>query len=310
MSQYALEIEDLTKVYDNGLMALKGVNLKIKEGDFFALLGHNGAGKSTMIRIISSIIKKSSGKIKVFGHDMDTDLAACQNLLGVVSQEPNINFSTPLIEALIYEAGYHGIGPEEGKKRALYWLDKMDLLSKAHDNVRQLSGGMVRRFMLAKALMHNPRMIILDEPTAGVDITLRHDMWKFLQEINALGITIVLTTHYLEEAEYLCRNIAIIKSGEIKVNTSMKELITSVESESYSLDITGYEGQELELPGVVFTLKDDNRILEVLIDKSLDISKCFSYLTAQGITIVSLRNTQNRLERIFMKYGERNPDLD
>lgn len=267
MSNYALEISGLKKVYDNGFVALKGIDLKIKEGDFFALLGHNGAGKSTTIRILSSIIDKTEGVVKVFGHDMDTDLSKCQRMLGVVSQDPNIPFAVPLIEILISQAGYYGIPPKEAKLRALYWLDKMNLLSKAHNHIRQLSGGMVRRFMVAKALMHNPRILILDEPTTGVDVTLRRDMWDFLQDINKLGITIVLTTHYLEEAEYLCRNIAIIKDGEIQVNSSMKDLITSLDNEAYTLDISGYEGQELSLPDCEFTLKDNNKTIELIINK-------------------------------------------
>lgn len=305
MTKYALEIKNLTKVYSNGFSALKGISLKIKEGDFFALLGHNGAGKSTTINIVSSIIGKTSGKVKIFGYDQDTDIVACKNNLGVVAQEIIYDNNSNLLEGLITQGGYYGIPFHEAKIRALYWLDKMNLLDKAQNSVRELSGGMARRYMIAKALMHNPRLLILDEPTAGVDVSLRREMWDFLQEINALGITVILTTHYLEEAEYLCRNIAIIKQGEIKVNTSMKELITSEEDDQYTLDITGYNNQELSLPGVVFTLKDNNTTLDILINKSLSISKCFNYLDQQGINIQSLRNSQNRLERIFMRYEDK-----
>ncbi|MFC6276214.1 ABC transporter ATP-binding protein [Psittacicella hinzii] len=303
MTEYALEIENLTKVYDNNFQALKGINLKIEKGDFFALLGHNGAGKSTTINIISSIISKTSGTIRVFGHDLDTDLANCKINLGVVAQDIIYDQNSNLLEGLIVQGGYYGIPFKEAKIRALYWLDKMNLLDKAQENIRHLSGGMARRYMIAKALMHNPRLLILDEPTAGIDVALRREMWNFLKEINELGITIILTTHYLEEAEYLCRNIAIIKQGEVKVNTSMKKLITSEEDDQYTLDISGYNGQELALEGVTFSLIDDST-LEILIKKSLSISKCFEYLDAQGINIESLRNSQNRLERIFMRYEE------
>lgn len=309
---YALEIDNLTKVYDNGFTALKGINLKIKEGDFFALLGHNGAGKSTTINIVSSIIKKSGGKVKIFGKDLDTDLAACKALIGVVPQEPTLMFGISLLELLIYQGGYYGIPHDEAKRRAIFWLQKMDLWDKHQATVRELSGGMVRRFMIAKALMHSPKLLILDEPTAGVDVTLRRDMWHFLQEINALGITIILTTHYLEEAEYLCRNIAIIKSGQIQVNTSMKALITSLDDDLYTLDVTGYqvdkhgepEATKLNLEGCSFKVVD-KLTLEVAIDRSSSLSKCFSYLESQGISVISMRNSQNRLERIFVEFEER-----
>ncbi|RIY33209.1 hypothetical protein CKF54_03185 [Psittacicella hinzii] len=304
MTQYALEIENLTKVYDGGFQALKNINLKIKEGDFFALLGHNGAGKSTTINIISSIISKTSGKVKVFGHDQDTDIVACKNNLGVVAQEIIYDTNSNLLEGLIVQGGYYGIPFHEAKIRGLYWLDKMNLLDKAQNTTRELSGGMARRYMIAKALMHNPKLLILDEPTAGVDVSLRREMWDFLQEINNLGITVILTTHYLEEAEYLCKNIAIIQNGEIKVNTSMKQLITSENDDQYTLDISGYTDQKLEYPGVIFTLKDNNTTLEIIINKEISISKCFNYLDSVGITIQSLRNSQNRLERIFMRFED------
>lgn len=306
MTKYALEIENLTKVYDNGFQALKNVNLKIKEGDFFALLGHNGAGKSTTINIVSSIISKTSGTVKVFGEDLDKNVVACKNFLGVVSQEIIYDTNSNLLEGLIIQGGYYGIPFHEAKIRGLYWLDKMNLLDKAQNTTRELSGGMARRYMIAKALMHNPRLLILDEPTAGVDVALRREMWDFLQEINNLGITVILTTHYLEEAEYLCKNIAIIKQGEIKVNTSMKALITSEEDDQYTLDISGYKDQELNFPGVQFKLRDDNTTLDILINKEISISKCFNYLDSLGITIQSLRNSQNRLERIFMRFEEHN----
>lgn len=303
-TEYALEISGLHKEYENGFVALKGIDLKIKKGDFFALLGHNGAGKSTTINIISSLIKKTSGTVRILGHDLDTETETCKSLLGIVPQDSCTHYGKPLLEILIDQAGLYGVAPHDAKIRGLFWLDKMDLLDKVNVTTRELSGGMLRRFMVAKALMHSPKLLILDEPTAGVDVALRHDMWLFLEEINKLGVTIILTTHYLEEAEYLCKHIAIIKSGKIQVNTSMKELITSVQDEFYTLDIEGYTDQKLELEGVKFTLKDDNKTLEVQINRKLSISSCFSYLENHGIVIQSLRNSQNRLERIFMLYNE------
>lgn len=304
MTTYALEIKDLIKDYPGGFRAVNGINLQIKEGDFFALLGHNGAGKSTTINIISSILSATSGTIKIFGHELTKERQLCKSLLGVVPQDDHSQPGIPLLEILITQGGLYGISPHEAKIRGLYWLDRMRLLDRANHTIRDLSGGMRRRFMIAKALMHNPRLLILDEPTAGVDVSVRHELWDFLKELNEIGITIILTTHYLEEAEYLCRNIAIIQQGEIKVNSSMKELITSENMDFYTLDIKGYDGQTLEYKGISFKVNEEGNSLEVEIDRNMNISNLFNYLETQGIQTVSLRNSQNRLERIFLRYNK------
>lgn len=301
---YALEINNLTKVYPNGLKAVNGISLKIQEGDFFALLGHNGAGKSTTINIISSIIKKTSGEVKIFGHDLETETQTCKSLLGLVPQEAAHEMGLPLMELMMQQGGLYGLSPHDTKIRAIYWLDKMGVLDKANSTIRELSGGMKRRFMIARALIHNPKLLILDEPTTGVDVGVRKEIWDFLKEINSLGVTVILTTHYLEEAEYLCRNIAIIQKGEIKVNTSMRELITSERKDQYTLDIEGYNGQELHYAGIDFKVLDEGHTLEVEIDRDINLSVLFNYLDTQGIQTISLRNSQNRLERIFLRYND------
>ena len=234
---YALELTELTKTYHNGVKALKGINLTVEAGDFYALLGPNGAGKSTTIGIISSLVNKSSGKVKVFGYDTDTDMVNAKRQLGLVPQEFNFNPFETVLQIVLNQAGYYGVPRKVALERAKTYLTQLDLWEKKDDRARFLSGGMKRRLMIARALMHEPKLLILDEPTAGVDIELRRSMWTFLQHLNAQGTTIILTTHYLEEAEMLCRNIGIIQRGELVENTSMKGLLSKLESETFILDL-------------------------------------------------------------------------
>ncbi len=237
---YALEINTLEKTYKGGFQALKGIDLTVKQGDFFALLGPNGAGKSTTIGVITSLINKSAGKVKVFGYDIDTDLEKAKSFIGLVPQEFNFNQFEPLMNILVNQAGYYGVDRKTALLRAEKYLKQLSLWDKRNSAARELSGGMKRRLMIARALMHEPKMLILDEPTAGVDIEIRRGMWDFLQTLNAQGITIILTTHYLEEAESLCRNIAIIDGGEIVENTSMKRLLAQLDGETFVLDLSSH----------------------------------------------------------------------
>ena len=296
--QNALEISGLKKVYKGGFQALKGIDLTVKQGDFFALLGPNGAGKSTTIGIITSLVNKTAGEVKVFGHDIDQELEEAKSYLGLVPQEFNFNQFESLMRILVNQAGYYGVERSVAHERAEKYLKQLDLWDKRHDAGRMLSGGMKRRLMIARALMHEPKVLILDEPTAGVDIELRRSMWEFLRELNSQGITIILTTHYLEEAEMLCRNIAIIDSGVIVENTDMKSLLAKLDVETIVLDLS-IGGAEPKLEGFCYRIIDDHTV-EVDIKKSQRINDVFSQLTEQNINVLSLRNKSNRLEELFV----------
>lgn len=305
---FALEINQLTKSYSNGFKALHCIDLQVKEGDFYALLGHNGAGKSTTIGIISSLVNKTSGQVKVFGYDLDSQLTELKKQLGVVPQEFNFNNFEKVIDILTNQAGYYGVPRQEALKRAEYWLKKLDLWDKRQQKSMRLSGGMKRRLMIARALMHNPRLLILDEPTAGVDIELRRTMWQFLQELNQQGTTIVLTTHYLEEAEMLCRNIGIIQQGRLVVNTSMKALLSKLETETFILDLA-QSGEHIQLQDYRFNLVD-TMTLEVEVHREQGLNNLFAELTKKGITVLSMRNKANRLEELFVSMALSKSDAD
>ncbi|MBE5135823.1 ABC transporter ATP-binding protein [Vibrio parahaemolyticus] len=296
---YALEIEQLRKTYAGGFEALKGISLQVKKGDFYALLGPNGAGKSTTIGIISSLVNKTSGVAKVFGYDIDTDLELAKQNLGLVPQEFNFNQFETVEQIVIQQAGYYGVSKILAKERAEKYLKKLDLWEKRKERARNLSGGMKRRLMIARALMHEPKLLILDEPTAGVDIELRRSMWGFLKEINQQqGITIILTTHYLEEAEMLCRNIGIINRGELIENTTMKALLSKLSVETFILDIET-DGEVPELNGVNRQSLIDGS-LEIELDKSQGLNAVFAQLTEHGVKVLSMRNKANRLEELFV----------
>jgi len=294
----ALEISGLKKVYKGGFTALKGIDLTVKQGDFFALLGPNGAGKSTTIGVISSLVNKSAGSVKVFGHNIDTELEKAKSFLGLVPQEFNFNQFETLLTILVNQAGYYGVERSLAFKRAEKYLKQLDLWEKRNDAGRMLSGGMKRRLMIARALMHEPQMLILDEPTAGVDIELRRSMWEFLRELNEQGITIILTTHYLEEAEMLCRNIAIIDSGVIVEDTDMKSLLSKLDQETIVFDIDKVS-ESPKLDEFTTRLIDDHT-LEVDVKKSQLINQVFSQLNENNINVHSMRNKSNRLEELFV----------
>ncbi len=301
----ALAITDLRKIYGNGFEALKGISFEVQEGDFFALLGPNGAGKSTTLGIVSSLVNKSSGGVKVFGYDLDTHPSQAKCELGVVPQEFNFNMFEKVKDILTTQAGYYGIAAKDASDRADYYLRKLGLWDKRNDVSRMLSGGMKRRLMIARALMHEPRLLILDEPTAGVDIELRRSMWEFLREINAGGTTIILTTHYLEEAESLCRNIAIIDHGRIIQNTSIRQLLQTLNTETFILDIAPVQAQCPALNGYQVKLEGDHTLL-VDIEKSQGLTGVFAQLAAQNIEVTSMRNKSNRLEELFISLVDKN----
>ncbi|MUK76526.1 ATP-binding cassette domain-containing protein [Aliivibrio fischeri] len=295
---YALEIEQLRKTYAGGFEALKGVSLTVEKGDFYALLGPNGAGKSTTIGVISSLVNKTSGKVQVFGYDIDTQLVQAKQQIGLVPQEFNFNPFETVLQIVIQQAGYYGVSRTLAKERAQKYLTQLDLWEKRNDRARNLSGGMKRRLMIARALMHEPKLLILDEPTAGVDIELRRSMWEFLKQINEQGVTIILTTHYLEEAEMLCRNIGIINKGEVIENTSMKSLLNKLQVETFILDLAENSPAPV-LDGAKITSCKDGSI-EVEIDKSQGLNYLFEQLNHQGINVLSMRNKANRLEELFV----------
>ncbi len=303
----ALSITGLTKTYANGFEALKGIDLEVERGDFFALLGPNGAGKSTTIGIISSLVNKSSGKVLIFGRDIDTDFSQARTNLGLVPQEFNFNMFEPVEEIIINQAGYYGIARPLAVDRTNHFLKLLGLWEKRHYMARELSGGTKRRLMIARALVHNPKLLILDEPTAGVDIEIRHSMWEFLTKINAQGTTIILTTHYLEEAENLCRNIAIINRGELIENTSMKQLLGKLQSERLLLDLAEPVGKLPETLHYPACLLDDHT-MEVEITRESDINSLFRDLGENGIVVKSMRNKTNRLEQLFMSLLQSNGD--
>ncbi|MBU2872015.1 ABC transporter ATP-binding protein [Colwellia sp. E2M01] len=302
---YALEISALEKTYKGGFQALKGINLTVNQGDFFALLGPNGAGKSTSIGVITSLVNKTSGQVKVFGHDIDTDLEKAKSYIGLVPQEFNFSQFEPLMHILVNQAGYYGVTKTVAKVRAEKYLKQLELWDKRNAPARTLSGGMKRRLMIARALMHEPKMLILDEPTAGVDIEVRRTMWGFLRELNEQGITIILTTHYLEEAENLCRNIAIIDGGEIVENTSMKKLLAQLDIETFVFDIkegatlTSLEQVAKNSTDIAYRVVNEHT-LEVDLNKSQNINQVFEQLTAASIYVESMRNKSNRLEALFV----------
>ena len=301
----ALTIQNLRKVYGNGFEALKGISFEVQQGDFFALLGPNGAGKSTTLGIVSSLVNKTSGQVSVFGHDLDTDSAAAKRELGVVPQEFNFNMFEKVKDIVTTQAGYYGITAKEASERADHYLEKLGLWEKRNDISRMLSGGMKRRLMIARALVHEPRLLILDEPTAGVDIELRRSMWEFLEEINAEGTSIILTTHYLEEAEQLCRNIAIIDHGEIIQNTTMPALLAQLNTESFVLDVAPALQNAPRLDGYEVTLDSEQRLL-VEVEKNKGMNPIFSQLAEQGIEVTSMRNKSNRLEELFVSLVDKN----
>lgn len=301
----ALQISQLSKVYEDGFVALKGIDLNVAEGDFFALLGPNGAGKSTTIGIICSLVRKTEGSVTIFGHDIDADFSGAKQYVGVVPQEFNFNQFEKPIDILINQAGYFGIPAKIAAERAEKYLVQLGLWDKAHMPSRTLSGGMKRRLMIARALMHKPKLLVLDEPTAGVDIELRRSMWEFLQEINKQGTTIILTTHYLEEAESLCRNVAIIDHGQIVQNTSIRELISQLNKETFILDTREELSSCPQVDG--YPLKQvDTSTLEVEVEKSQSINELFAALTSQGLHVVSMRNKTNRLEELFFDLVAKN----
>ena len=299
----ALTIRDLQKTYENGLEALKGISMEVQEGDFFALLGKNGAGKSTAIGIICSLVNKSSGTVRVFDADIDSDFARAKSYLGVVPQEFNFSiFETP-IQIVCNQAGYYGIKRSIAEQKAEHYLDQLGLWEKRNEIARSLSGGMKRRLMIARALMHEPRLLILDEPTAGVDIEIRRSMWEYLTDINEKGTTIILTTHYLEEAENLCRNVAIIEKGELIENTSTSDLLKKLQNETYVLDLVHPLDQ---VPGNGSTnwILRDPTTLEVVVPKADGVNVVFGQLDRHNVKVRSMRNKTNRLERLFLELVE------
>ncbi|WP_420554241.1 ABC transporter ATP-binding protein [Neptuniibacter marinus] len=305
----ALTVEKLHKVYGNGFEALKEISFDVAEGDFFALLGPNGAGKSTTLGIVSSLVNKTSGKVSIFGIDIDDNLTGAKLNLGVVPQEFNFNMFENVKDILVTQAGYYGIKRSIASERADYYLKKLGLWEKRNGAARMLSGGMKRRLMIARALMHDPKLLILDEPTAGVDIELRRSMWEFLRELNASGTTIILTTHYLEEAESLCRNIAIIDKGQIIKNTSMRALLQQLTTETFILDIDASLSETPQLDGYVVRLITDN-VLEVDVEKEQGLNSLFERLQAQNLSVRSMRNKSNRLEELFVSLVDKNLNQD
>lgn len=299
----ALKIENLEKSYDNGFVALKGISLEVPQGDFFALLGPNGAGKSTTIGIVCSLVNKSAGKVAVHGVDIDKDFPAAKNFLGIVPQEFNFNMFEKVFDIVSNQAGFYGLPRDLACKRAEKYLRELGLWDKRDVTGRMLSGGMKRRLMIARALVHNPRLLILDEPTAGVDIEMRRGMWEFLQKLNDNGTTIILTTHYLEEAEALCRNIAIINHGEIVENTSIKDLLRRLQREVFIVDSAEALPEQLSIENFEFRRTDD-RTLEIEVEKGQHLNDVFSALDGAGVNVVSLRNRANRLEEMFVNLLE------
>ncbi|WP_439293961.1 ABC transporter ATP-binding protein [Lonepinella sp. BR2882] len=302
---FALEIKGLTKSYKNGVKALHGIDLTVERGDFYALLGHNGAGKSTTIGIVSSLVNKTNGTVKVFGYDLDQQLNLVKQCIGLVPQEFNFNQFENVIDILINQAGYYGIVRTEALQRAEIWLKRLDLWDKRHQQARRLSGGMKRRLMIARALMHQPKLLILDEPTAGVDIELRRSLWTFLAEINQQGTTIILTTHYLEEAEMLCRHIGIIQQGRLVQNMAMKDLLAKLETETFILD--------LDKNATLSQIKDykitalEQCSIEVEVHREQGLNSLFIQLAEQQVQVLSMRNKTNRLEELFVRMALNKP---
>jgi len=299
----ALSLRQLSKTYRNGVQALKGIDLDVEQGDFFALLGPNGAGKTTAIGIIASLVNKTAGQVQVFGHDIDTDLETAKACLGLVPQEINFNQFEKVSTILVNQAGFYGIPRRVARERMEVWLRKLQLWEKRDAISRSLSGGMKRRLMIARALIHEPKLLILDEPTAGVDIEVRRSMWEFLRELNESGTTIILTTHYLEEAENLCRHIAIIDEGRIIEHDRMATVLRKLHSEVFVLNLRQPLAELPQLPGYALKLDGDGSI-EVEVTKAQNLNDIFAALSARGIEVVSMRNKANRLEELFLRLVE------
>jgi len=302
MPETALEIKNLCKTYEGGVEALKGIDLEVKKGDFFALLGPNGAGKSTTINIIISLVNKTSGKVKVFGHDIDTDIDEAKRIIGVVPQEFNFNIFEKALDIVVQQAGYYGVDKKTAEKRAEKYLNQLGLWEKRNTTAQRLSGGQKRRLMIARALVHEPQLLILDEPTAGADIEIRRNMWKFISDLNTEGRTIILTTHYLEEAENLCRNIAIIDQGKITEHMPMKDFLKKADKEVFVLDVKEPIKDEY-LEGLKnYKIKViDGTTLEVEISKEHNFNRLFQHFQKRNIEILSMRRKSARLEELFMK---------
>ncbi len=298
---YAIEINDLKKQYDGGFEALKSINLKVEKGDFFALLGPNGAGKSTTIGVLCSLVNKTSGRVSIFGTDIDDNFAKAKKYLGVVPQEFNFNVFETVFNVVVTQAGFYGISHTVAKERAEKYLKQLELWDKKDYQSRMLSGGMKRRLMIARALIHEPEVLILDEPTAGVDIELRRSMWKLIKALNKNGTTIILTTHYLEEAEQLCRNIAIINSGEIVENTSVKVLLKTLNQETFIFDLDQAVESDWNVENYKVRVTNDGTTIEVEVMKGQSINSLFKALDYQSINVLSMRNKFNRLEELFVK---------
>ncbi|TAN49853.1 MAG: ABC transporter ATP-binding protein [Methylococcaceae bacterium] len=299
----ALSLRHLRKTYKNGITALNGIDLDVDEGDFFALLGPNGAGKSTTISIIASLVTKTAGTVSVFGYDLDRQRDLAKSCIGLVPQEINFSQFEKVFDIVVNQAGYYGIPRRLAMQRAEQYLRQLSLWDKRDTASRQLSGGMKRRLMIARALVHQPRLLILDEPTAGVDIEIRRSMWDFLRQINRAGTTIILTTHYLEEAESLCRNIAIIDQGQIIENSAMTTLLAKLHTDSFILDLAAPRAETPAVAGYQLELSDPHT-LAADVPKQLGLNNLFAGLDAQGITVVSMRNKHNRLEQLFLDLVE------
>jgi ABC-2 type transport system ATP-binding protein len=299
VAMQALSIKNLTKTYSNGNQALKGIDFDVEAGDFYALLGPNGAGKTTAIGVICSLVSKTGGQVEIFGHNIDRELAAAKSCIGLVPQEINLNLFETVLNTVVNQAGYYGIGRDLAMKRAEEYLGELKLWDRRFEQARRLSGGMKRRLMIARALAHEPKLLILDEPTAGVDIEIRRSMWDFLRRINDEGTTIILTTHYLEEAENLCRHVAIIDEGEIIENARMSTVLRKLQREVFVLSLGNPLSEAPDLPGFEARMNDPAE-LEVAIDANHNLNGLFAMLSEQGITVVSLRNKANRLEELFM----------
>jgi ABC-2 type transport system ATP-binding protein len=296
----ALVLRQLTKTYKNGIKALKAIDLNVEEGDFFALLGPNGAGKTTAIGIVTSLVNKTSGIVEVFGHDIDRELEVAKSCIGLVPQEINFNLFETCFTIVVNQAGFYGIPRPLAKQRAEKYLKQLQLWERRNSIARSLSGGMKRRLMIARALMHEPRLLILDEPTAGVDIEIRRSMWEFLRNINDAGTTIILTTHYLEEAENLCRNVAIIEGGNIIERDSMASVLRKLQTEVFVFNIRDARTAAPQLTGFHAVLSDEHT-LEIEMSKTQSLNDIFAQLSAQGIAVTSMRNKVNRLEELFIR---------
>jgi ABC-2 type transport system ATP-binding protein len=300
----ALSIQNLTKTYGNGMEALKGIDFNVEPGDFYALLGPNGAGKTTAIGIITSLVNKTAGKVEIFGHDIDKEVEAAKACIGLVPQELNMNLFDSVLNIVVHQAGYYGIDRKTALVRAEKYLTELRLWDRRKDSARNLSGGMKRRLMIARALIHEPKLLILDEPTAGVDIEIRRSMWDFLRRTNESGTTIILTTHYLEEAENLCRNVAIIDEGKIIEDARMTTILRKLQREVFVMSLRDPLNEAPELANFETFLNDECE-LEVALNASDDLNSLFKALDQAGITVLSLRNKANRLEELFMGLVER-----